>query len=104
MAKTSAITEMTPGMPKRLRSESIENLFSLSREPLCWPLPLAASARLGCPYVPDVRFGWLYRCRSQQKTQLDVNTLVRVCQDTHVVLLRKCAICRHFLAKFMCEI
>jgi hypothetical protein len=41
---------MTPGMPKRVRSvENIESL-SLSREPLCPPLPFAASARLG--YVP----------------------------------------------------
>src|SRR6187399_17491 len=52
MAKTRAITEMTPGMPKRVRSvENIESL-SLSREPLCPPLPLAASSRLGC--VPVV--------------------------------------------------
>ncbi|HEX6688828.1 MAG TPA: hypothetical protein VF085_09215, partial [Solirubrobacterales bacterium] len=51
IAKTRAITEIAPGMPKRLRSgENIKSL-SLSREPHC------RAASLGGP--PGARFSLL---------------------------------------------
>jgi hypothetical protein len=43
MANTRAITEITPGMPKRLRSgESIEISSPCPVSPSAGPLPLAA--------------------------------------------------------------
>jgi len=40
-----------------------------------------------CPCSLRLVLPWLYRLRSQLKTWPDVNTQVRCCQDTHMVLL-----------------
>lgn len=72
--------------------------ISLSHEPSAHRFPLRhREARLS--RVPVWRLPWLYRLCSQQKTLPNVNTLVCVCQDTHVVLVRKCPVCREFRAR-----